>query len=217
MGKLVDVFTGLFNKFDSTEKRYEEALEKKQEELIAVGTELAEKEKMFKDLERMYLLNDVSKETFDAEKEKIDNLKTRIKEIETEMGLIEEYKTDDLKTVLEELEATGKELSAGQQAEIFALKKSLIQAKYNYLKTIVEARKKYVELVTPNLKVEQLKDKLGIKNRLYYQSGAYDALHLYSANGRSYINLEVKTKDIHDALQYGRIDGILSQEVKAEK
>lgn len=214
MGKIRNVINGLFTKVDDTEKRYEKALEAKQEELIAVSAELAEKQAGLKDLHKMALLGDVSESTYQKEAEKVETLQKKVTEIQHEMQLIQEYKTDDVEKILYELEANNKEVTAERQKELHALQLKVLEAKRIYLQTLLESRNEYYSIVAPERKIEALKAKLGMKNRLDYMTGAYDALSMYSVAGAGYINLEVNTKAVHDALQYSRIDSQLQNELK---
>lgn len=214
MGKLTTVLNGLFKKAEDVEKRYESALERKHEEMLAVQAELAEKASGLTELHKMYLLLDVSESTYKKEAEKVEVLQNKVNEIQHELTIMNEYKTDDIGAVLAEIEANQKEVTAETQKEIHALGLEAIAAKHEYLSKLVEVRKRYYETTAPQTKIEALKAKLGMKNRLDYMTGAHVALSMYSVAGAGYINLEVDTKAIHDALQYKRIDSQLVSELK---
>lgn len=214
MNKIAKVFNGLFNKFDTTEKRYEEALEKKQEELIAVGAELSEMQLKFKDLEKMFLLGDISESTYEAEKVMITQLQKRVQVIQNVMNLIKEYQTEDIQAVLAELEANRKEVNVERQAELKALEKEVLQAKYDYITKLIEAKDQYYELTGTDRKIEKLKEKLGMKNQSLYLSGSFEALSAPAIEGGDYLSLRVDQKELHDALHYGKFDIRLQKEVE---
>lgn len=214
MGKIQNVLNGLFTKVDDTEKRYEKALEEKQELLIEVTAELTEKQAGLKDLHKMAILGDVSESTYQKEADAVEKLQNRVSEIQREMQLIVEYKSDDVQKILYELETNNKEVHAERQKELHALRLKVLEAKRIYLQTLLDSRNDYYSIVAPERKIEALKAKLGMKNRLDYMTGAYDALSMYSVAGAGYINLEVNTKAVHDALQYSRIDSQLQNELK---
>lgn len=216
MGKLQTVLNGLFKKAEDTSKRYEKALEEKQELLIEVSAELTEKQAGLKDLHKMALLGDVSESTYKKEAEKVEVLQNKVNQIQSEMQLMNEYKTEDIGAVLQELETNKKEVNAEVNADVTALGLELVKAKHEYLSKLVEARTKYYEINAPKTRIEALKNKLGLPNTLDYQTGAYEALSMFSVANGGYISLRVETKEIHDSLNYGRIDSVLTKHAKTE-
>lgn len=213
MGKIVNILNGLFKKVENTTERYEKALETKQEELIAIQAELAEKASGLSELHKMYLLSDVSEATYKKEADAVEKLQKKVSEIQHEMQLIQEYKTDDVQKILFELEANNKEVQLERQKEVRALQLNLLKAKHEYLAKMIEAREEYYKIVAPEMKIEQVKASLGMKNKLDYMTGADSALSMYSTR-YGYINLEVDTKQVYDAFSYKRIDYTLEQELQ---
>jgi Skp family chaperone for outer membrane proteins len=106
--KMKKLFRGmevLFNKASQTESKYQEALEKKQLELVELQAKLQDQLFMLKDLHKMKLLGDVSEATYEAEAEKVQHLQKQVQELQKEINLIEVYQTEDIKAVIEELDA----------------------------------------------------------------------------------------------------------------
>lgn len=202
----------IFKKNEETEAKYEKAQEAKQEELIVLQAELTEKQTVLKDLHKMYLLQEVSEETYQKEKEAVDKLQEKIYEVQHEIAIIDVYKTDDLQAILEQAEEVKKELNAEQKAELHKLKLELFEAKLEYLKKMAEARKKYSAIITPEVKIQNLKIKLG-KQQTHYIPGTHDALFQLSLRNAGYINLRVEKTEVYNALEYGRIPSELQSVV----
>jgi len=213
MGKLTNALTGLFTKVEDTEKRYEKALETKQEMLIAASAELNEKQVMLKDLHKMKILGDVTEATYEKEAEKVEKLQNKITELQNEMQLIVEYKNDDVENILLELQENNKEVQAERQKEVNDLRLELLKAKHEYLSKMIEARAKYYKIVAPERKIESIKASLGMKNKADYFTGA-DTLSMYSTSTGSYIGLDVTISEVDDALSYKRIDSRLTETLK---
>ncbi|QGQ47248.1 hypothetical protein [Metabacillus sediminilitoris] len=202
MSKLLNKLNGLFTKVDETEASYMKALEQKEAELLEINLELQDKQKMLTDLHKMKLLNQVSEEAFNAEKVKVDALKSKVVALQEEISLIDRYKTEDIHSVLGELEAEKGKYSKEQQAEIRRIQMELLNAKNAYLNKMVEARERYKKIAEPAFKLEQLKIKLGLQVRSY-TSGSHDTLSMVSV-GEGHENLLVEHQTVYDALSYGR-------------
>ncbi|WP_369355882.1 hypothetical protein [Lysinibacillus capsici] len=198
--KLIAAVDNLFSKVDKTEGQYMQALERKEEQLLMLQGELQEKEAMLTDMHKMKLLGDVSEEFYDEEKQKVDALKAKFREAQTEIQLIQDYKTGDVKAVLEEMEATADKFSAEQLQEIKKLQDGLLQAKYEYIQALVDAGKAYDELIAPKRKIAGLREKLGMKKDSYISAG-YEVLGMIHTGHNSYDNLQVGGKTVMDAIR----------------
>jgi hypothetical protein len=210
------VFTDLFSKAEKTSEGYEAALEKHQLKLVELQQELNEKEAMLKDLNKMKLLEQVSKETYDEELAKVKDLRSEVQEINKEMILINEYQNEDAAAIIAELDAVKTEYNQHQAGEINKLKLELIEAKYNYLVKMAEARKEYGKIINNDLKLQNMKVKHGLKNSVYI-SGSHDALNMYSVPNGGYESLRVEQREIFDALEYGRVSSRLGTLVNDAK
>jgi Skp family chaperone for outer membrane proteins len=127
MANLLNKFEGLFKKVTTTEEKYKQALERKQEQLIALQAELQEKEFMLKDMQKMKLLGDISEASFDAEKEKVETLRNKISEAQKELQLIETYKTEDVKAFLLNWKQTQKNTVLNRLKKFKPLKKNFLK------------------------------------------------------------------------------------------
>ncbi|MCB5235898.1 hypothetical protein [Niallia circulans] len=206
---------GYFKKEKDSSKGYEKALEKHQEELIKLQAELKEKELKLKEFHKMYLLSQITEETYKQEKEVVDTLKTKIADVQQDMKLIETYKDEDARQIVADFEANHGEYGREKQKEITKLQYELLEAKDAYLSKLVEASEQYDKLINPERKLQQLKVKLGIQKATYV-SGSHDALNLISL-GDGYESLRIEQPEIFDALQYGRKPSKLEKAVKDAK
>ncbi|QPC47361.1 hypothetical protein [Mangrovibacillus cuniculi] len=207
--KFVNKLNKLFNKVDETETKYMKALEQKEEKLLAMRFELQEQEALLQDVHKMALLGDVSEETFEERKAEVDKLKDQVRQAEKEVHLIQEYKTDDIKAVIAELEEEKKKLTKDKGKELQSIQRDLIEAKQAYLDTLVKISGRYKELVEPDKKLESLKVKLGLQVRNYI-TGAGESLNMIS-HGADYIPLRVEQYEVYEALTYGRTPVNLKQ------
>ncbi|MGD6815499.1 hypothetical protein ACQCVE_00295 [Metabacillus sp. 113a] len=213
--QILKKFNGLMKKADNTQIRYVKTLEAKEEELLALKVKLSERETILKDIHKMSLLGETTQDAYQKEKENVEGFKTKVTEIERDIQLIEQYKTDDLKGIIQELELSKSDWSGAQQAEIQKIKMELLESKFQYLQKLTEARERYYKVTEPAYKLQNLKVKLGLQVRTY-KSGSYDALNLLSYGG-TYINMQVDQYAVHEALQYGRIDSKIERALKEGK
>ncbi len=207
---------GLFQKADNTEARYEQAMERKHEEIIQLQLELKEAAKIHAEFHRMKLLGDITGDVYETEKLKMEALQNKLKEAQNELHLIEEYKTTDIKALVKELEVERGKGSQDQQKEIENIKLELMEAKLLYLQKMKESKAKYDALVAPERKLDMLKIKLGIKKNSYV-SDSYEALSKYSLANGGYEFLKPEAPEIYEALAYGRIPERLEKIVQGAK
>lgn len=204
MGKnLLSVFDGLFAKVDKTEASYMKAFEQKEEQLISMQSDLQEKEMMLKDMHKMKLLGEVSEDFFEGEQAKVEAFRKKYQEARSELQLIQEYKTDDVKAILEEMEQVSDEHATEYSNDIEAIKQDLLKAKREYLMKLADAGQAYNKLVAPKNKIYYLGEKVGIKKRP--ASPAYDALGMIHLGHNNYDNLQVTGQMVTDAIRMNRL------------
>jgi hypothetical protein len=213
---LTKVFTDLFSKAEKTSEGYQAALERHQMKLVELEAELADKEAMLKDLQKMKLLEQVSEQTYTEELAKVEALRSEVQKINKEMVLINEYQNEDAAAIIAELDAVKTEYNQHQAGEINKLKLELIEAKYNYLVKMAEARKEYGRIINNDLKLQNMKVQHGLKNSVYI-SGSHDALNMYSVPNGGYESLRVEQREVFDALEYGRVSSQLGKLVNDAK
>ncbi|WHY65019.1 hypothetical protein [Neobacillus sp. SuZ13] len=117
--------------------------------------------------------------------------------------MIEVYQTEDIKAVIEELDAEKSKAFVKHQDEFKKLQMELLESKQSYLKKMVEAKAKYDELVAPERKLDALKIKMGIKKNSYI-GNAFETLNMVSV-GAGYEPLRIDQKEVQAALWYGKI------------
>jgi hypothetical protein len=216
MAKVFKTLEALFKKADTQQARYQEALEKHQEQLIQLQRELQEKNMLLKDMHKMKLLGDLSEATYEAEKEKVAVLQAKVQEVQKELRLIQLYETEDIHSIIAELDAEKSKVFKGNQMELEQIKLELMESKLVYLNKLKEAHMKYNELVAPERKLDSLKIKMGIKKNSYV-SGSHDALSMYAVKTGGHENLLVQQSEVYDCLEYGRTPERLNKIVTEAK
>lgn len=204
MGKnLLSVFEGLFTKVDKTEASYMKAFEQKEEQLLSMQSDLQEKELILKDMHKMKLLGEVSEDFFEGEQAKVEAFRKKYQEAQSELQLIQEYKTDDVKAILEEMEQVSDEHATEYSNEIEAIRKDLLKAKREYLIKLADAGQAYDKLVAPKNKIYHLSERHGVKNRP--ASTALDALGMIHLGHNQYDNLQVTGDMVMDAIRMNKL------------
>lgn len=214
----MDKLNGIFGKVDNTEQRYEKALTDKEEFLLVLQLELAEKKNEITELHKMKILGDISEETYDKQNEKFLALQDKFNEAQHEITLIQQYKRADVTTLLEELKATQKEHQATHNQEIRQMQVELLEAKAEYLNKMKEMNERYRKTVEPHDKIQMLERKLDLKQHVY-TSGSHESLGTISVGEAKYVSLRVDAPELFEALQYGKIDQQLQKniaDIKAE-
>ncbi|KOS67115.1 hypothetical protein AEA09_14780 [Lysinibacillus contaminans] len=214
--KILKKLNGLFDKVENTEASYMKALEKKEEEILKLSVDLQAKADMLKELHKETLKGTISKEAYEEERVEVEKLQAAIAEMQKEVQLIQVYENEDIHAVLEELEAERNVYSAGKRTEMRKIEMELLEAKLAYLEKMQEARAKYNEIVNPEVKIDALKIKLGMKQRSYV-SGAGEVLNMIGVGG-GYEPLRVEQSEVYNALAYGQLpSGLQSAVSKARE
>ncbi|WP_404347484.1 hypothetical protein LG311_17830 [Sutcliffiella horikoshii] len=207
---------GLFQKADQTEARYIEAQERKQDEILQTQLELSEATTIHKDMHKMYLLNQVSEETYEVEKLKVEALQKKLVDLQRDMQIITEYQREDVLEVIAELEAEKAKGGKEYHAEMDQLKLDLMEAKLVYLQQMKQAKEKYDVLVSPTRKIDMLKIKLGMKKNSYI-SDSFDALNSFSFVNGGHESLIVTLPEVSNSLGYGRTPENLEKLIQGRK
>ncbi|MFC7372447.1 hypothetical protein ACFQPF_12270 [Fictibacillus iocasae] len=213
---LLNKLEGLFVKVDTVEESYLKAMEQREQALLELQLELKDREATYRDVHKLAMLGQVSEKVYEAEKAKFEKLKQKVAEAHKELQLIQEYKTEDVHSILAELEAERGKYGKEKQSEIRAIQNELLEAKLAYLSKMAESKVKYDAIVSPQRKLDALKIKLGMKQTSYV-SDAYEALNLVSVGDGGHISLLPERKELHDALAYGRKPEQLERFVKGNK
>jgi len=216
MVNFLESATNLITKFNKTWDDWESALENKQDELLEIQVELQAKLESTGELKRMVLLGEVTEETFASEQQKLDSLEAKKTRILKDMELIQQYKTDDLQAVYNELEESKKVSVSEADKETDKLCYELLQAKLEYLQKMVEVSERYNKLAEPERLFQQIKIAMG-KQKQVYLSGSHEALHQVGTAGGSYIGLSVEQDAVYNALGLQQVSDTLLREVENGK
>lgn len=139
--KILKKLNGLFDKVENTEASYMKALEKKEEEILELSIDLKAKADVLKELHKETLKGTISKDAYEAERVTVEKLQASLAEMQKEVQLIQEYKTEDIHSVLEELEAESRSIAASKNKE-------MEHYSWNYYKQnfpILKSLKKHVQ------------------------------------------------------------------------
>ncbi|EKN71300.1 hypothetical protein BABA_02172 [Neobacillus bataviensis LMG 21833] len=213
MSKKLNIINKLFNRYEEDEAGYEKALETKQQKLLLLEADYSEKREMVQMMHKDVIKGLVDDDAYKREKAFVEELGGAIQELKKEMQLIQEYKNADALAVVNELDEARKQYSAEQNAEINKIGLNLMEAKFNYIQSMVQAREDYNKLVSPSRKIDRLMIALGIKKNSY-QSDSFEALHQYSVVGAGYEVTTVQINEVDSALRYGKLPHQLNKIVQ---
>lgn len=199
MGLLQDTFDKLVGKVETTEKSYLVALEKKQVQLVAVQMELQAKKADTDELKKMCLLGEVSEATFDVEQSKLDAIEKKQKSILHDMTLIQQYKTADIDTVMQELKEANSKVSGEARKDVDRLRYDLMLAKQAYIQKMVDVSKEYRTLIQSEKTYQDMLVKTGSKY-MNYSQGANEALQQLGIVGGGYEQLTIDSTTVYNAL-----------------
>ncbi|MBD8522301.1 hypothetical protein [Lysinibacillus fusiformis] len=141
MKNIKKIVAGLLNKASDATTNYELALERKQEELVQL--QLQGEQIKLKDYHKLALLQQVSEQTYEEQKQVVASMTDKIQSIQLEMKQIELYKTEDVEAVIAEIQANKAEINKAQQVEIQAITEGIAEAKRDYLQKLSELGKQY--------------------------------------------------------------------------
>ncbi|MGY4797260.1 hypothetical protein ACVNNN_20090 [Lysinibacillus fusiformis] len=136
MKNIKKIVAGLLNKASDASTSYELALERKQEELVQLQLHLQDEQKKLKDYHKLALLQQVSEQTYEEQKQVVTSMTDKIQSIQLEMKQIELYKTEDVNAVIAEIQSNKAEMNKAQQEEIQAIKEGIAEAKSEYLQKL---------------------------------------------------------------------------------
>lgn len=143
MKNIKKIVAGLLNKASDASTSYELALERKQEELVQLQLHLQDEQVKLKDYHKLALLQQVSEQTYEEQKQVVTSMTDKIQSIQLEMKQIELYKTEDVNAVIAEIQANKAEMNMVQQVDIQAIKEGILEAKREYLQKLSELGKQY--------------------------------------------------------------------------
>ncbi len=161
------IVTGLLNKASDTTTSYELALERKQEELVQLQLQLQDEQVKLKDYHKLALLQQISEQTYEEQKQAVASMTGKIQSIQLEMKQVELYKTEDVESVIAEIQANKAEMNKAQQAEITAIKEGIAEAKCEYLQKLSELGEQYDSAIKEEGLLQSFLVDLGKQPNLY--------------------------------------------------
>ena len=159
-------------KLTSTEKLYDESAEKRHIELMEASSDLEEAEKELEVRQKQVILNTIKEDEYKIDETNGKVLKDKVIRLQSEVKAIEIYKMQDIEEVLEEINDIKPALNRKVQEEINTIKKEVETAKFNYLMTLHEVKKKYKKTIEERSLIEGVQIRLGKQNYSYIPSAA---------------------------------------------
>ncbi|MBN9653614.1 hypothetical protein J0K78_04980 [Halobacillus sp. GSS1] len=208
-------FNEMMGRYSNNEKKYEDAHEAKQQEIIDIQTDIQEKESHVSALHKMKALGDVSEDAYKVEKDELDRLKEKKDQLHEDMELMVKYKTDDAKAIVEAMEEEQAEHAEEKRQEYEEVKAEILQAKLQYLESLQQLSQRYKEYKKPSSKIGRLKEQLGIKKDSYVGDTYSEIGQVFA--GTEPIAVEVLNGEAHEVMQFGNINSHLRSAVKQKQ
>ena len=158
---------GLLTKAESTSTDYTKALEEKQQKQVQIQLQLQEEQEKLKEFHKLSLLKQISEETYEEQKNVVSKMIDSIESLQFEMKQIELYKTEDVETVLAEIQKNKPEFNKHQQAEIQKIKIEIAEARQEYLSKISALGKQYDSAVKEERLIQQFLVDFGKQPNMY--------------------------------------------------
>jgi ABC-type uncharacterized transport system permease subunit len=158
---------GLLTKADATSNDYSKALEEKQQTLMQIQLQLKDEQMKLKEFHKLSLLKQITEETYTEQKEVVSKMVESIQSIQIEMKQIELYKTEDVESVLAEIQANKAEFNKKYQAEIQTVKLGIAEARQEYLEKLSLLGKQYNSAVREEGMIQQFMVDFGKQPNMY--------------------------------------------------
>jgi len=161
------LISGLLTKADATSNDYTKALEEKHQTLLKIQLQLQDEQETLKEHHKLSLLKQVTEETYMNQKDKVAKMVESIQSIQFEMKQIELYKTEDVETVLAEIQANKPEFNKKKQEDIQKIKVGIHEARKEYLEKLSLLGKQYDEATREETMIQQFMVDFGKQPNLY--------------------------------------------------
>lgn len=167
MNNIKKLIGGLLTKADATSNDYMKALEEKHDTLLHLQLQLQDEQAQLKEHHKMALLKQITDETYLKQKNLVSKMVDDIQSIQFEMKQIELYKTEDIETVLTEIQANKQSYNKKQQADIQQIKQDIASARKDYLDKLSELGKQYNVAVKEERMIQQFMVDFGKQPNMY--------------------------------------------------
>lgn len=212
----LDKFKDIYRGKNKNDERVEAKLEEKQGELIQLEGKIQEQETFVSDLRKSYLLDEIKETSYLEAKAEFDEMIEKKATLKEEMELIQQYRQEDAKLILDELESyREKELKEEESKEVKEIKSAILTAKQKYLDELIEQSKRYEKVMGVHGTISSLKETLGIQKSSYV-SDTYGSLGLIDI-GVTHIPATVDQEEAHKAIQFKQVDSHLKSYVEGKK
>lgn len=152
----------IFNKVTDVEACYSKAEGVKHEQLVEQELQLAEAQKRYEEVHKMYLLGDITEETFLTAKAEYEKQAKQVQQLKLDIGIIKKYELQDKEKNVEQIQ----EIERDMDKEVSAITDNA-QRKVFEAKAIAEAGAEYKKAVSYKVRVIELKNKVFGINKKY--------------------------------------------------
>lgn len=202
----------LFNKAEKVRNQYQEAKVKAENEASEHAEAIQELEDEAKQHYKMYVLSEITLETYEEAKEKADRKRSMLGTAQQKVNNIDELMMDELQEIHKQIKRLEKDFQIENASNIAEQRTVLFQAKIDYLKAIHNAGNKVKETD----KYERMIYDLGVETGFRRDSGfdiedkrVSDLIH-NNYNGKA--GLDTFRNEITQAYH----KGIVSENIKKE-
>lgn len=203
----------LLKKAYEINKAYEGAYNEAVAEYEATEKGLNEQNEALKEFHKMYILKQITHETYAEEKAKVDKIAEKLRDVGSRVNEINSYKLEDICGVYGDIEAITPEFAKEMMAEQNRIKEELFKAKTQYLLSVIELSKQYSDIYGIDYAVEDLRVMLGIRNYNYKSKDSFVST-LVTNDYNSQKGIEIPMNEITNVFIYKQLPKHLEKYVK---
>jgi hypothetical protein len=195
---------------------YDKAVEQAKAEYNQLEQDFHKVEAEVRDIHKAYVLNQVTHDTYLAEKKRLKDADESLRDAGFKLDEINRYRTEDLRELLTRMEEVAADYGKEKDTSQKVLKYKALQAKYDYLQAIHELAKEHSTVWNVSRQMEDLKVDLGLKqyNHLSYET-VYNSLISNSFDGR--LGMNITDKELQQAFYKGIVDKSLQDTIEQGK
>lgn len=195
---------------------YNNALQTAQAEYNELEKEFFDAEANAKLTHKAFILGQATNEDYQKAKKQVKDTDEKLRDAGYKLDEINTYRKEDLMELLYKLEsnlqAYGKEKTSSEEA----LRYKVLQAKYDYLKSIHELAEEHREIWQVTKDIEELKVELGLKQ---YNYVSYESvfINLFSNAHYGTQGMDITHRELRDVFLDGKIDNRFLKEIEKGK
>ncbi|GGF16921.1 hypothetical protein GCM10010954_14460 [Halobacillus andaensis] len=196
--KVIIQLRELFEEVDKVKGTYEEAEQKAKKEQADLLQDIQEKDAEVKQLYKSYVLDNVTLETYNAEKQALQDMHSTLQIIEAKIRDVTALKQDELKHLLSKIEELNHGYYKADRTNKATQRQKLLKAKEEYLQAINDAQKVITTTARYRVLTENLRVDAGVK-KMIYANRSEEYLDLVSNPFNNTKGIDVTREDIRQA------------------